>query len=170
MQLLSKRGESLLVKCRICGNKIEKTEAYKIVINSRNNYYCDKAEYRNWLLEKKAKDNTYNIIYDIFGRKVTNTVLYKEIHELSEVYTYEKIYAYLKENEVYLSSVMERDFLREYLQIRYFTAILKNNLTDFKYEKKEGKRINIDMPDYKFSRKKRKKTLIEYEQEAGEEA
>lgn len=161
----------LLVKCRICGNKIERREAYKTVKDGRNNYYCNETEYTGWLLKRESKDNTYNIIYGIFGRKVTNTALYKEINGLAEVYTYEKIYAYLKENKTFLGNVMKKDFQNEYAQIRYFAAILKNSLADFKYENKttkEIKRIYIDMPDYKFSRKNPKKTLEQYEKEAGE--
>lgn len=161
----------LLVKCRICGNKTERKEAYKVTSGGRNNYYCNETEYMGWLLKRESKDNTYNIIYGIFGRKVTNTALYKEISGLAEVYTYEKIYAYLKENKAYLDNVMEKDFPSEYVQIRYFAAILKNSLADFKYKSKtveEIKKIYIDMPDYKFSRKKPKKTLTEYEEEAGD--
>lgn len=161
----------LLVKCRICGNKIERKEAYKVVSDSRNNYYCNETEYMGWLLKRESKDNTYNIIYEIFERKVTNTALYKEINGLAEVYTYEKIYAYLKENKAYLDNVMKKDFSSEYAQIRYFAAILKNSLADFKYKSKtieKIKRICIDMPDYKFNRKKPKKTLTEYEEEAGD--
>lgn len=163
--------EILLVKCRICGNKTERKEAYKVMAGGRNNYYCSETEYREWLFKRAAKDNTYNIIYEIFERKVTNTVLYKETSGLAEVYTYEKIYAYLVENKNYLNNVMKKDFLSEYAQIRYFAAILKNSLADFRYKNKtseEIKRIYIDMPDYKFSRRKPKKTLAEYEKEAGD--
>lgn len=161
----------MLVKCRICGNKTERSKAYKTVKDGRNNYYCNETEYMGWLLKRESKNNTYNIIYVIFERKVTNTVLYKEINGLAEVYTYEKIYAYLKENKTYLGNAMKKNFQSEYAQIRYFAAILKNSLADFKYENKttkEPKRIYVDMPDYKFSRRKPKKTLEEYEKEAGD--
>ena len=72
----------------------------------------------------------------------------------------------------YLSNLMQnKSFQSEYAQIRYFTAILKNNLTDFKYEKKEriNIKVDIDMPEYVFKRKSDRKPLIEFEEEVGEE-
>ena len=158
------------VKCRICGNKKEKSEAYKVVINNKNNYYCNETEYREWAYKKEIKDNTYNLIYDIFERKVTNTVLFKEVGELSDIYTYEKIFAYLKENQAYLNGVMKKGFSSEYAQIRYFTAILKNSLADFQYKKEvQIKNIEQDMPECKFKRKGKRKPLLEYEKEVGDE-
>lgn len=158
------------VKCRICGNKKEKSEAYKVVVNNKNSYYCNKTEYIEWASKKEIKDNTYNLIYDIFERKVTNTILFKEVGELSDIYTYEKIFAYLKENKVYLCGVMKKGFSSEYAQIRYFTAILKNSLADFQYKKEVPiKNIEQDMPEYKFKRKGKRKPLLEYEEEVGDE-
>ena len=79
---------------------------------------------------------------------------------------------YLSQNTEYLSNLMQnKSFQSEYAQIRYFAAILKNSLSDFKYEKKEkmNKEVEIDMPLCNFKRKLTKKTLAEYEQEVGEE-
>lgn len=160
----------MLVKCRICGNKVERTEAYKVVVNNKNNYYCKESEYKDWISKKEIKDDTYKLIYDIFDRKVTNTILFKEIGELSNVYTYEKILAYLRENEMYLCNVMKKEFSSEYAQIRYFTAILKNSLTDFKYQREIPKKnIETDIPECKFKRKCNRKPLTEYEEEVGDE-
>lgn len=160
---------SIEVRCKICGNKKEKSEAYKVVINNKNNYYCNETEYKEWISKRETKDNTYNLIYDIFERKVTNTILFKEVGELSDIYTYEKIFAYLKENEVYLCGVMKKDFSSEYAQIRYFTAILKNSLADFQYKKEVlTKNVWQDMPECRFKRKNKRKPLSEYEEEVGD--
>lgn len=163
----------MLVKCRICGGKVDRNDAYKVVIDGKNHYYCNESEYSEWTKKKDKKDKTYNLIYKIFDRKVPNTILYKEIVELADIYTFEKILAYLVDNESYLSSVMMKSFTNEYAQIRYFTAILKNSLTDFQFEDESKVEINkIDMPDVlnnQFSRKKKKKSLFEYEEEVGEQ-
>lgn len=159
----------MLVKCKICGNKVDRLQAYKVVVNGRNNYYCNETEYKQWIYEKEIKDNTYLLIYDIFGRKVTNTILFKEVNDLANIYTYKKIFAYLKENEQYLNHVMQKSFTNEYAQIRYFSAILKNSMNDFKYHQEPIKEIDIDMPECKFSRKKQRRTLEEYEAEDGDE-
>lgn len=155
----------MLVKCKICNHKIDRDNSYKILLNGKNNYYCSEKEYNEWLSNKKIKDNTYSLIYDIFGRKVTHTILYKEVDELSNVYTYSKIFAYLKENYDYLCKVMSKEFAGEYAQIRYFTAILKNSLADFSYIEKDviKKSVNMDFVNAKFTRKTKRKPLVEYE-------
>ena len=159
-------------KCKYCGKSIDTNNAYKIVVGKTNRYYCNEEEYNIIHKSQQIKDNTYNLIYEIFGRNITNTILYKEMNELSDIYTYAKIGAYLSENREYLSNIIQnKSFQSEYAQIRYFTAILKNNLTDFKYEKKEkiNIEVEIDMPACNFKRKSGRKPLIEFEEEVGEE-
>ena len=159
-------------KCKYCGKSIDTNNAYKIIVGKTNRYYCNEEEYNIIHKAKQIKDNTFNLIYEIFGRKITNTILYKEVNELSLVYSFEKIEAYLSKNKEYLGNLMQnKTFQSEYAQIRYFSAILKNSLTDFKYEKKENinRNIEIDMPSCKFIRRQYRKSLVEYEQEVGEE-
>lgn len=159
-------------KCKYCGKSIDTKVAYKVAVGKTNRYFCNKEEYDIVYKAQKIKNDTYDLIFEIFGRKVTNTILYKEVNELSSVYPYERIKAYLEQNMTYLSNLMQnKSFQSEYAQIRYFTAILKNNLTDFKYEKKEriNIKVDIDMPEYVFKRKSDRKPLIEFEEEVGEE-
>lgn len=159
-------------RCKYCGKSIDTKVAYKVAVGKTNRYFCNKEEYDIVYKAQKIKNDTYDLIFEIFGRKVTNTILYKEVNELSSVYPYERIKAYLEQNMTYLSNLMQnKSFQSEYAQIRYFTAILKNNLTDFKYEKKEriNIKVDIDMPEYVFKRKSDRKPLIEFEEEVGEE-
>jgi len=156
----------MLVKCRVCGNKIERNAAYKVRNKNVNEYYCNQEEYSEKLEKIKIKDDTYGKIFDIFGRRITNTALFKEISELESVYRYEKIYQYLCENEKKLTNILNKDFKNEYAQIRYFSAILKNNLADFKIESsQQEKKIEIDMPTVKYAQRKKRKSLLEIEQE-----
>lgn len=160
----------MLVKCRICGNKIDRNVAYKIRNKNVNEYYCDQNEYLEKLEKIKIKDNIYEKVFDIFERKVTNTALFKELSELEEIYGYEKIYQYLCKNEKYLANVLCKEFKSEYAQIRYFSTILKNSLADFKIESKQPeKRVEVDMPTVKYSQRKKRKSLFDIEQEVGEE-
>ena len=159
-------------KCKYCGKSIDTNSAYKIVVGKTNRYYCNEEEYNIVHKAQQIKDDTYNLIYEIFGRKITNTILQKEINELYDIYSFEKIEAYLSQNTEYLSNLMQnKSFQSEYAQIRYFAAILKNSLSDFKYEKKEKINIavEIDMPVCTFKRKSGRKALIEFEEEVGEE-
>jgi hypothetical protein len=160
----------MIVKCKICSEKIDRDKAYKVIVNEKNNYYCNEDEYKKSIEKQIVKDNTYKEIYNLFGMKVTNTALYKEVGELANIYTYEKILGYLIQNNPYLSKVMVKDFVSEYAKIRYFTAILKNSLADFKVEQSTiNKEIVIDMPKDNFKSKQRKKSLSEYETEVGDE-
>lgn len=160
----------MLVKCRGCFNKIDRDLAYKVVVKGVNHYYCNKQEYDEIQKKRQSKDNTFLCINDIFGYKVTSTVLFKEINGLHDTYTYEKILAYLQENQQYLQQVMEKKFVSEYAKIRYFAAILKNNLADFRLRKPEFvKLVDIDMSSSRYKRKKQRKALSEIEQEVGDE-
>ena len=158
------------VKCRVCKTKIERTDAYKVVVDGKNHYYCTEKEYKDLLAQKEVKDNTYNLINKIFGRKVTNTALFKEINALLETHTYEEILSYLQDNEDYLYRIMSKDFQSEYAKIRYFSAILKNNMADFqqKEEVKIIRDVKVDVSESKFKRKNKRKPLVEYEEEVGD--
>lgn len=160
----------MLVKCRGCSNKIERDLAYRVVVKGANHYYCNEQEYNEIQKRKQSKDNTFLCINNIFGYKVTSTVLFKEINGLHDTYTYEKIFSYLQDNHQYLQQVMEKDFISEYAKIRYFSAILKNNLADFKMKEPEFvKSIDVDIPSNRYKRKKQRKALSEIETEVGDE-
>ena len=167
----------MLVKCRHCGNKIDRKEAFKVVVGGKNAYYCNEDEY---LLSKKLKgdkDGTYNIINQIFGYEVKNSALYKEINTIRIDFSYESILMYLKQEFDYLHSIMcEKDFQSEYGKIRYFSAIVKNNLPNFmrdqemKWQREVAPvEVQVDMPEMTYVRKKKRKPLIEIEQEVGDE-
>lgn len=159
----------MLVKCRMCGTKIDRNKAFKVVVGGKNTYYCNEIEYHKVLHERKVKDNTYECINQIFGYKVLNSALFKEINLLLEVYSYEHILAYLTENKEYITNVLKRDFVSEYAKIRYFAAILKNNIADFKMKEPEKpKEIEIDMPIMNYRRKNKRRGLSEIEEQVGD--
>lgn len=159
----------MLVKCRLCGTKVDKKEAFKVVVGGKNTYYCNEFEYQKVLHEREVKDNTYECINQIFGYKVLNSALFKEINLLLEVYSYEHILAYLMDNKEYLTRVLEKDFTSEYAKIRYFAAILKNNIADFKMEEpEESKKIEIDMPIINYKRRNKRRSLSEIEEQVGD--
>jgi YHS domain-containing protein len=164
----------MLVKCKSCGTKIERDTAYKVVLKDKNSYYCNEQEYLNYKQDLKNKDDVYMEIDNIFNKKITNTVLFKEVGELSKIYTYETILLYLQQNEQYLINVLNKSFVSEYAQIRYFTAILKNSLSDFERLQKETRKIEIkkiveidtqNIYNNNYKPQQRKKTLAKIELE-----
>lgn len=159
----------MLVKCRLCGTKVDRNEAFKVVVGGKNTYYCNEAEYQKVLHEREVKDNTYECINQIFGYKVLNSALFKEINLLLEVYSYEHILVYLTENKEYITKVLEKDFVSEYAKIRYFAAILKNNIADFKMKEPEKpKEVNVDMPIINYKRRNKRRSLSEIEESVGD--
>ena len=125
----------MLVKCRACGAKIDRATAYKVVTGKVNQYYCNLAEFTDWQQAKKKvsdnKDRLYQLVNEVFGYNVTNSILYKEMQEVAIKYDYSLLSQYITENKAYLSKSMAKDFVSEYAQIRYFMAIIRNNMASF---------------------------------------
>ena len=145
------------VKCRICGERIDKTIAYAIVTQNKQGeekrtYFCSEEEYQNEEQRKiKAaadKDKAYYLICEIIGRKeIINTILWKEWALWNKVASNEKIGQYLEENKVYLIDVIGRLANVELGRIKYLSAILKNNLSDFKPKIKETPKPKIQVDE-----------------------
>ena len=159
------------VKCRKCGARIDQKTAFKVVVGKVNTYYCNESEYNNVVLAKQVKENTYKCIDRIFGYKIVNTVLRKEINVLLENYSYELILSYLQSNFDFLHDVMRRSFQSEYAKIRYFSAILRNSLEDYKQSLNkipETKVVEVDIPNMNFHRKTKRVALQDIEMEVGD--
>ena len=124
------------VTCQICKNKIEKDTAYKRVVGKTNKYYCSEQEWQEEENKKKKaaedKDRVYYLICDMFGYEIQNSQFFAEWVLWNKLKTNEDIYKYLRENEDYLQQICDRAFDSEYQKIRYFSAVLKNSLSDFK--------------------------------------
>ena len=124
-------------KCKICGAQLDTKEAYKVTDkNGKNKYFCSATEYEAEETRKKQaaedKDRVYNLICDMFGYEIVNTQFFAEWTLWNKLKSNEIIYKYLRENEDYLQQICDRSFNTEYQKIRYFSAVLKNSLRDFK--------------------------------------
>lgn len=136
----------MLVKCKGCSNKVDRKEAYKVVINNKNNYYCNVNEYEQLNIEKESKAKVLELVFEIIG-ETTNTAIYKELTDISKVHTYKKILDYIEENYIKLNEIMSMQFEREYGKIRYFTAIIKNEIGDFVATINEENDEELDLID-----------------------
>lgn len=134
----------MLVKCKCCGNKIERESAYKVMTDKGNKYYCSKAEYEAMQKEKADKDAIYAEIVDIFGYKIQNSALFKEWKCWNELASNEKILSYIQENKDYIKGAVGKLNSTEYARVRYVSAILKNSLVDYKVgSRKEPEKIEV---------------------------
>ena len=124
-------------KCKICGSTLDTKDAYKVTDkNGKNKYFCSQSEYDTEEARKKKaaedKERVYNLICDMFGYEIINTQFFAEWTLWNKLKSNEIIYKYLRENEDYLQQICDRSFETEYQRIRYFSAVLKNSLRDFK--------------------------------------
>lgn len=124
-------------KCRICGRQLDTNTAYKVVDkNGKNKYYCSQDEFEAEEVRKKKakedKDKVYRLICDLFGYEIQNTQFFAEWNLWNKLKSNEIIYKYLVENKEYLQQICNKPFEGEYQRIRYFSAVLKNSLRDFK--------------------------------------
>lgn len=130
------------VKCRICGKTLNKDLAYRAVtIGPKSGkevikYCCSEQEWQAEENRKKKfqedKDRVYYLICDIFGYEIQNTRLFDEWAKWNKLKSNEVIYQYIRENEDYLRKICDKQYDDENGRIRYFSAILKNSLYDFK--------------------------------------
>ena len=159
------------VKCPACGAALDKSIAFKVTVGKTNRYYCTEQEYLNKArkdaLLKKVKDDTYEKIYDLFGYVVTNTVLFSSISSLASVYSYEKIRSYLNDNKAMLEKSLSKSFQSEYAKIRYFNAILSNNLADYIPTEEETYITDneYELVEIKYKPKKKRRSMCDLEME-----
>ena len=130
------------VTCQICKKKIEKDTAYKVIVigpisgKATSKYCCSEQEWQAEEARKKKykedKDKVYYLICDMFGYEIQNTKFFDEWALWNKLKSNEIIYKYLRENEERLQQICDKSFDNEYQRIRYFSAVLKNSLRDFK--------------------------------------
>lgn len=137
----------MLVKCKCCGNKIERESAYKVTTEKGNKYYCNESCFKKVeaaAKEKADKDAIYAEIVDIFGYKIQNSALFKEWKCWNELASNEKILSYIQENKDYIKGAVGKLNSTEYARVRYVSAILKNSLVDYKVgSRKEPEKIEV---------------------------
>lgn len=156
----------MLVTCKSCKKKVDRDSAYKIVIGGKNQYYCSEKEYVDEAAEKKAKAEVLQLCTEIMGN-TTNTILFKDMTEISKVYSYVTIAGYLKNNKDVLQGFMNKNFNNEYGKIRYFTTIIKNNIGDYVPEVKNELNIEMETTEVNYKARSRKKSLSQYVAEYG---
>lgn len=164
-------------KCRICGAQLDTTIAYKVVVKGVNKYYCSQTEFDNEEAKKQQetenRNKAYHLICNIFNTKeILNTALWKEYNEWLKVSDSSKIVDYLGENKDYLIKTINRLNATEFAKIRYLSAILKNNLNDFKPKQTEKpKQFGLITTEENYETKykpRKRKALIDFEEEYNE--
>lgn len=143
-------------KCKICGNELDTSTAYKVTDkNGKNKYFCNASEFEAEEERKKKiaedKDRVYRLICDIMGEKeIISTALFKEWQVWLKVADNAKIAKYLDENKEYLTSLIARLSSSEYAKIRYLSTIIRDKIKAFnpRVEVKEVPRVVVEQVMY----------------------
>lgn len=125
------------VKCKNCGNKMPKSKAYQFEyldgnLNIKNKYYCNES-----CCEEKESENTYisesyDLLNDILEMPVRTNIYFNKMYkEIKEHYRIKVIHAYLKEEREMLNLNLQKDFISPNVKIKYFFAIIQDNIPKF---------------------------------------
>lgn len=125
------------VKCKICGNKIEKDTAFKIIKEQKsknvNMYYCNKEEYDKQQEEINQKNKCFEVISEMLGIPYLTPGMIKQINTIREYYEYTVIAKAFKHNEdAILWAINNKEFSGEYNKFRYITSIVLDNIEKVK--------------------------------------
>lgn len=125
------------VKCKICGEKIDKDKAYCIEKEGKTGkitreYYCSEEEYESDRFLKSLWKEIL-LLYDyILGYTCISKTKVNQIKEIETNYSREQLYNCLKANadsiKMYLN---EKDIYEEYGKISYITSAIKNKIKDY---------------------------------------
>lgn len=170
-------------KCRQCQTNLNTQTAYKIIINSKNAYFCNEEHYKKFIQEDEnkkkkqehdaqSKQRFYNLFCEILGVKgITNTALWKEKTEINKVFSDDIIISYLEENKDWITTSVGKLSGGEYGKIRYVSVILRNKLGDYKpkvvMKEAEKPKVKVDETLYGVapSTRNRRRSLADLEDE-----
>lgn len=136
----------MLVKCKGCHTKIERNDAFKVVVKGKNHYYCNATEYENINIERESKNKVIDLAFELIG-KTTNTSLFKELTDIAKIHTYRKMLSFMEQNYYELDSLISGNnpYVHEYAKIRYFSALIKNQIGDFTEKVEDAEVYDLDI-------------------------
>lgn len=149
----------MLVKCKICGKKIDRDLAYKVAHttkggNKQNYYYCSEDEYREREKEKSYYKECQYLIDKIFNQTIVDNTRNKKLSELHKAgYSYEIIYNCINDNSKKIENalVMKRDDFKGknamYLKLAYIFGIIKNEISNYEHKEINNNKLNEDTID-----------------------
>lgn len=125
-------------KCKKCKQELTTDKAYKVIINGKNQYYCNKEEYDNIIKEKEARQHCLEEIASYMRLKFATPFIQKEVNKLKEYYDYIVIERSFKDNEKSINWFLDNnENSSEFGKCRYVFTIISNNINNTynKYKK-----------------------------------
>ena len=128
------------VKCRECGNKLEKLDAYLVenisekTLKINKKYYCDEKCYKKQETRKELIIKCNDLMEDILDIPIRSNIYFNKMYSpMIKRYDYDVIYEFLTSEKDYIEQQIEdKDFNTINVKLKYFLAIMQNNIG--KYE------------------------------------
>ena len=171
--------------CSYCGKNVSSFATVKIIDNKRF-YFCNEEEAEIALSRKiedvdeiKAeallyvddlKDKIYKAVLDVLELEKINAKNFDEEYlKWLDIDTADKVYLYISQQKVPLTKLIrKKSFSSSFTSLKYLSAIIRNNIKEYKPEKIVELQKNIDfalVTEVKKMENQRKKTLAELEEE-----
>lgn len=128
------------VKCKECGNKLERSDAYLVesisekTLKINKKYYCDEKCYKKQETRKELIIKCNDLMEEILDIPIRSNIYFNKMYSpIIKRYDYDVIYEFLKSEKDYIEQQMEdKDFNTVNVKLKYFLAIMQNNIG--KYE------------------------------------
>lgn len=162
------------VKCRHCEQFTIQKDAFKVVVNGKNEYYCNESHYKEAKQHKENKQKILELCSEIFEYNVSKDRYFlKELNDVLEDTESNILRDYIEENMIELDMALSKNFATIVFKIRYFFAVVKKNLMEYKQQKKaeSNEKIisrNIEIYNYKYKPRRQKRTWMDIIKERNE--
>ena len=152
------------VKCQICGKSIDRSTAYKVVVNGANKYFCSEEEYMMDKVRKERVKEVLETITEVYQYctdypEPPYNIIQKELKENLKAVDVETICQFVKENREKLKKTIERKIERDgpfgqsYFAFRYISGVIKREILEKDWgkthcQKQETAKINLGDIDF----------------------
>lgn len=126
-------------KCKWDKAPLDTKEAFKVIEDGKNIYFCGEECYKKYANEKEIKEKeaadknrAYRVMCDILDQsEIINSALWKEYNLWRKVATGKQVADYLEENRDFLRQSVSRIGGPLYNKIRYMSVIVCNKIADY---------------------------------------
>lgn len=128
----------MLVKCKTCGNKIEKGDSYCYLHMTKSGklqkrYYCSREHFHEPYIDNVHYNRTRRLTDKILGYICISNEKNKMITRLYDIgYSRKDVYECMKYYKDDIIKYMElKNIQNEYGKLRYIFTVVENNIKDF---------------------------------------
>lgn len=128
------------VKCRECGAKLEKENAYLVetisekTLKINSKYYCNQKCYENQIRRQDLILKCNDIMEEILEIPIRTNIYFNKMYSpIIQSYSYEVIHEFLICEQDYITTMLQgKDFNTNNVKIKYFLAVMQNNIDKYK--------------------------------------